>query len=309
MSAQNSPHLLGLLQRASRTFAVAIPLLPRPLSDEVTIAYLLFRIADTFEDAARWSRAERLEGLRELARWVSAPERGADENILARWLAKPPCDHEGYLELVRCTPAVLASLAALAPRSRAIVTEHASRTVEGMSRFVARTQDETGLFLRDLSDLREYCYVVAGIVGELLTALFLAAFPELDAVQGVLERHAPAFGEGLQLVNVLKDREEDERGGRHYVPSGVSLSLLFDLARADLDQATAYVLALQEAGVPRGVVAFTAFPVLLARETLDISERQGPGAKVTRDRVAALVSAMDHAIDKGRPVLGAASQS
>ena len=37
-----------LLVRTSRTFALAIPLLPEPLRREVGVAYLLFRIADTF---------------------------------------------------------------------------------------------------------------------------------------------------------------------------------------------------------------------------------------------------------------------
>ena len=42
--------LHDLLERTSRTFALAIPLLPGPLDRAVTVSYLLFRIADTFED-------------------------------------------------------------------------------------------------------------------------------------------------------------------------------------------------------------------------------------------------------------------
>ena len=40
------------LVKTSRTFALAIPLLPQPTARQVTVAYLLFRIADTFEDAS-----------------------------------------------------------------------------------------------------------------------------------------------------------------------------------------------------------------------------------------------------------------
>src|SRR5580658_3414801 len=46
-----------LLLHTSRTFALAIPQLPEPLRREVGVAYLLFRIADTFEDATRWPRS------------------------------------------------------------------------------------------------------------------------------------------------------------------------------------------------------------------------------------------------------------
>jgi phytoene/squalene synthetase len=38
-------------------FALAIPLLPEPTRNRVGIAYLLFRIADTFEDAVLISSA------------------------------------------------------------------------------------------------------------------------------------------------------------------------------------------------------------------------------------------------------------
>ena len=43
--------LQALLGETSRTFALAIPRLPEPRMTEVTVAYLLFRIADTFKDA------------------------------------------------------------------------------------------------------------------------------------------------------------------------------------------------------------------------------------------------------------------
>ena len=40
-----------LLENTSRTFALSIPVLPEPTRRQVMIAYLLFRIADTFTDS------------------------------------------------------------------------------------------------------------------------------------------------------------------------------------------------------------------------------------------------------------------
>ena len=40
--------LHALLQKTSRTFALTIPMLPQPLRTEIGVAYLLFRIIDTF---------------------------------------------------------------------------------------------------------------------------------------------------------------------------------------------------------------------------------------------------------------------
>ena len=62
-----------LLIATSRTFALSIPLLPEPTRREVTLAYLLFRIADTFEDAPSWPRAARIEALERFGRLLEQP--------------------------------------------------------------------------------------------------------------------------------------------------------------------------------------------------------------------------------------------
>jgi farnesyl-diphosphate farnesyltransferase len=295
--------LNDLLQRTSRTFAIAIPLLPEPLREEVATAYLLFRIADTFEDATMWTRQERLSALREWEMALDSAEPEMDTGMVTRWLAKPPCEHAGYLELLGCAPNVLASLARMGRKSRAIVAAHTLRTVDGMAGFVARSADDGELRLRDFEDLRAYCYVVAGIVGELLTALFLNESPALESVRPTLERHSASFAEGLQLVNILKDSADDERAGRRYLPPTVRRGEVFEWARRDLDSAVAYVLAMQAAAAPRGVVAFAALPVLLAGETLDLTRREGPGAKLGRDRVGQLLVKMNDALEAGEPAL------
>ena len=55
--------LEGLLAGSSRTFALAIPLLPEPTRQEVTIAYPRFRIAGTLEDVADWPPGRRIQAL------------------------------------------------------------------------------------------------------------------------------------------------------------------------------------------------------------------------------------------------------
>ncbi|MEO1513170.1 MAG: squalene/phytoene synthase family protein, partial [Planctomycetota bacterium] len=62
-AALGTAQLDALLQGSSRTFALSIPLMPEPVRRQTTIAYLLFRIADTFEDEPAWSTEEKLAGL------------------------------------------------------------------------------------------------------------------------------------------------------------------------------------------------------------------------------------------------------
>ena len=292
-----------LLLLTSRTFALAIPELPEPLRREVGVAYLLFRIADTFEDATRWPRADRLSGLAAFDGLLGAPALDEARALAADWVEARPCDHEGYLELLGATPGVLGELSAIKPARRAAIVRHTLRTSAGMASFVSSGDEEGNLRLATLGDLQHYCYIVAGIVGELLTDLFLDFSPSLEPARQPLLERAAAFGEGLQLVNILKDADSDAHHGRVYLPPDLDRRAILRIARADLDRAAEYVLALQRGGAPRGVVGFTALPVLLARATLDLVEQAGPGRSIRRDEVASLVAGLQRALDDGAPAL------
>jgi farnesyl-diphosphate farnesyltransferase len=292
-----------LLEETSRTFALAIPLLEEPTRRQVTLAYLLFRIADTFEDAETWPRARRLGALAEFADLLDRPETAAVRAAADGWLSEPPCEHPGYLRLLAAAPGVFAAFQALDDRAREAIRVHTRRTAEGMASFVDRGSPGGRLELSSLDDLVAYCYVVAGIVGEMLTELFLLAGPSVAPAADFLRRRAARFGEALQLVNILKDSAGDAVQGRRYLPADVDRGQVFDLARRDLETAAAYVRTLQRNDAPRGVVAFTALPVLLARATLDQVERRGPGAKLSRPAVYALAAKLKAALAAGRPAV------
>lgn len=291
-----TPDLEALLVRTSRTFALSIPRLPAPLREQVTVAYLLFRVADTLEDAFRWERTRRLAALDAFAALLRGE---ADASTLAAsWREAPPCDHAGYLELLEAFPALVEAFSRIEPRAREAIARHALRTAEGMRAFTARADANGGLQLRDLADLRAYCYAVAGIVGELLTELFLLAEP-VEAAAPALRAEAVAFGEGLQLVNIVKDAADDASEGRSFLPPGLQREAVLALARKNLVRARAYVRALQQAGASNGVVAFCALPVALAFSTLDRVERDGPGAKIDRAAVTTIAASVDAAIAAG----------
>ncbi|HVS62892.1 MAG TPA: squalene/phytoene synthase family protein [Thermoanaerobaculia bacterium] len=273
-----------LLLKTSRTFALSIPLLEEPVRRQVTIAYLMFRIADTFEDAAVWTREERIRGLEKLGELL-AGERTDVGEVARDWVARRPTEHEGYLELLSETPAVFAELASFDEPARRAIEHHTGRTVAGMARVVAGADDDGRLRLESLDELQEYCYIVAGIVGELLTDLFLLADPVLESVAARLRERAGIFGEALQLVNIVKDAADDREEGRRFLPRSLERERVFELARADLEVAQAYTEAIRSVGGSAGIVAFTTLPVRLAWAALEEVERRGPGAKVGRVEV------------------------
>ncbi len=295
--------LQELLVKTSRTFALAIPQLPQPTRREVTIAYLLFRIADTLEDASvLWTQSQQLAALDDFDRLMLEPRLERAEELAEIWRRDPPSDHAGYAELLAETPFVIESFLELSPQAQESIAAHSRNTARLMADFVTKTSGGV-LRLEDIDDLRQYCYAVAGIVGEMLTDLFLLGSDKLTPVADYLRARAVAFGEGLQLVNILKDSDSDAVEGRNYLPEGVSRDDVFALARSDLEAATEYSLTIQQAGGPDGVVAFTALPVELAWATLDKVEREGPGSKITRDEVFALYDSVHRAIAAGRPVM------
>ncbi len=275
-----------LLQRTSRTFGLAIPKLPEPTRSEVTIAYLLFRVADTLEDAARWSRAQRLQSLSDLRAIL---HRGNVDEARERgrlWAEAIPIADDGYLELLREFGTVLAAWSELREPSRELIREHCLRTVSAMSRFVELGAQRGELILRTVEELQAYCYGVAGIVGEMLTELFLLACPDLVTEATTLRSRAARFGEGLQLINILRDSLADAQERRFFLPEGVSAERLWELAEADLQAAEDYAEALQRGGALVGIVEFALLPIALAQATLDKMKTHGPGVKINRAEVA-----------------------
>ncbi len=298
------PRLEELLEKTSRTFALSIPVLPEPTRREVMIAYLLFRIADTFEDASHWSPEARIEALFEFRSLLQESSRSEAGRLAGKWVAAGISQHPGYRELIAHVPEVLEAFFGLSAEAVGKVRASVLRSAEGMAGYVGRTQRD-GLVLSDLQDLRTYCYFVAGVVGEMLTELFLLGRPELSGIAPMLRERAPVFGEALQLVNILKDSAGDAAEGRTYLPPSVSRAEVFALARRDLDTARAYIDALQSAAAPRGLLEFTALPVLLARASLDRIEKHGPGSKVSRPEVFLLTRKLKRALDRGEPAVPA----
>jgi farnesyl-diphosphate farnesyltransferase len=291
-----------LLRKTSRTFALAIPLLPEPTRTEVKIAYLLFRILDTFEDATHWVPSRRADALRDFVALLDAPNGDQARAMAEECLRHPPVDRADYLELLGEIPFVLEEFQLLQPEARRHISAHVARTARGMSGFIARINGSGTLQLDTVTHLRDYCYVVAGIVGEMLTELYLLGRPALASIADELRPRAPRFGEGLQLVNILKDAAPDAGEGRVYLPKRASLDEVFDIAEDDLRLAAIYTELLRGAGAPAGIVTFNALIMRLAVGTLGKLRHDGLGAKLTRLEVAAIIARVGQELDAGQPL-------
>jgi farnesyl-diphosphate farnesyltransferase len=290
-----------LLEKTSRTFALSIPVLPEPTRREVMIAYLLFRIADTFEDAAHWEPDARMRALADFNGLLREYSRENAERLSHDWVARRVAHHAGYQELMAEVAFVLDAFFALSPGAIEPIRSHVTRSADGMASIVSRTRHGR-LVLHSVRELQDYCYIVAGIVGEMLSELFLLDRPRLSGIGAFLRERAATFGEALQLVNILKDSAVDAEEGRRYLPAEVPTAEVFALARHDLGVAGEYIRALQSASAPRGLIEFTALPVQLAWAALERVEKHGPGSKVSRPEVFLITQRLKRALDRNEPV-------
>jgi len=132
-----------------------------------------------------------------------------------------------------------------------------------------------------------YTYFVAGCVGEFWTDVCLRRIPNFSRLD-TSELHAlgARFGQALQLVNIIRDREKDAELGRVYLPEEEVPAAIAD-ARASLDDAERYVRSLRRGRLRMA----SALPLLIARATLDLLEKNSsfpPAKKISRVRLYSL---------------------
>jgi len=220
-----------ILPFVSRTFALTIPQLPAALRTSVTNAYLLCRIADTIEDEPALSAAETQAFMQS---FIGVLGGRGDADPLARELAGRLS--ERTLPAERDLVANLGRVVAVTNSLKDSQRNAIHRCVELMCYGMPRFQDTASLRgLPRLPDLDDYCYYVAGVVGDMLTELFCDYSETIARSRAGLQSLAVSFAQGLQMTNILKDVWEDRAHGACWLPQevfsrhGIDLSQLVAL--------------------------------------------------------------------------------
>jgi farnesyl-diphosphate farnesyltransferase len=283
-----------MLDKVSRTFALNIKVLGKKLRRPILLAYIYMRIADTIEDDPDLSAKEKASLLKKFSQAVNSGN--ADEFINAlpqSWKLYEKADY------VLCNNAaiVVPLLSEYAEPIKKAVEEMCS----GMAEFAKRKELADGWFTIECeADLDRYCYFVAGLVGNMLTEIF--GHKELREL-------AVSFGLALQLVNIIKDVQEDSSRYVCFVPMeycrkhGINsvqdffshetpqekkdlvMGELIKKAEKHLQDAKNYIKAL-----PRHkhrVRLFCLWPSLMAADNLRVI-REG-GNKITRETVKKII--------------------
>lgn len=215
-----------ILQGVSRTFALTIPQLPEKLRCVVGNAYLLCRIADTIEDEATLSTEQKC---RFTDQFIQVVEGEKDAETFAQDLFPLLSDQtlEAERDLIQNTDRVIRITQNYNDQQK----KSLARCIRIMAKGMADYQEkETINGLQDQAAMDDYCYYVAGVVGEMLAELFCDYSEEINQHHDQLMDLSVSFGQGLQMTNILKDIWDDQQRGACWLPRETFLRHGFDLS-------------------------------------------------------------------------------
>ena len=291
VGADSSDLLTNLLRDVSRSFYLTLRILPGGIGRPIGLAYLLARATDTIADTGLIPVSERLDALDALRARILG-NRGVPLDFRRIVAAQDDGASPAERRLLGRIEEAISALQGMEPgdvaRIRSVLEVITGGQELDLHRFGSIPKGGLGA-LPDAAALDDYTYRVAGCVGEFWTRMCLAHLFRMGAEdEARMLRDGIRFGQGLQLVNILRDLPKDLANGRCYLPLdelariGMGPGDLRDpanerrlwpvyerwLVRAEehLDAGWAYTIAL-----PRGQVRMRlacAWPVLLGIRTL-----------------------------------------
>ena len=307
------------VESVSRTFALSIELLEEPVASWLCTGYLLCRGADTIEDESSLSPADRAALLEQYDAMLN-PETEVEvgEFVSAVAQHRPTGTSDDWAALAN-TDRAMRVFRSFDDSVQTSMRGRVREMTTGMAAFLRRHADTGGLRIDTVAELEEYCWYVAGTVGQLFTDLLPP-----DGGTDATDDDAFAFALLLQLVNIAKDvRVDYETEGNVYLPGewlaeeGVDHEAIGDPAASEglarvvervadhassyADGARRYLRELPEGQA--GVLEAATLPYLLALGTL--RELQGRSeavvaetttVKLDRAEVEALYGQMNRGI-------------
>lgn len=212
-----------LLKSVSRSFYLTIRFLPKEMRPAVALGYMLARATDSVADTASAPATERDAILALMAEVIAGK---ADEETQLDMLSKlrkeiaPAVSHPAEQRLLKDFGDCLQALATFDSVQQALIRKVLATIIQGQRwDLSAFSQHDT---VQNDDETRQYTYMVAGCVGEFWTELGYAVLQNRFCAperQEIMTQAGIRYGRGLQLINILRDMQEDAERGRHYLCS------------------------------------------------------------------------------------------
>jgi len=216
--------LRDILRAVSRSFYLTLRIAPPATRRTLGLAYLFCRAADTIADTALLQREDRLPQLGRYREQFLQPTIQWDRLFALSSRLNAEGGSAGERALLTRLSDCFHLLLALPPAERRLVRALVSMLTNGMAMDLTLFPGDSAGTARALPTLKEmdqYCYFVAGCVGEFWTRLHRLHYPAMAASGPEEEqcRLGVQFGKGLQMTNLLKDLAVDLSRGRCYIPA------------------------------------------------------------------------------------------
>ena len=212
-------YCIKTLPKVSRTFALNISVLKGNLHKSILIAYLFCRTIDTVEDASNLEARTKANLLLDFVSLLTNAENKT--TALNQWLENISIidGSAADLDLIKNIQRVFNVFESLQESHKQKVISSVCTMAQGMAYFQKKFNLEEITLLENADELEEYCYFVAGTVGEMLCDLFFLEVPSLStSSKETMRKTAISFGLGLQITNISKDIVVDRTRGWSYVP-------------------------------------------------------------------------------------------
>lgn len=267
-------------------------MLPATVRDQMGLAYLFARAADTIADTDLIGREQRLRYLNQFRmQFGSGLIARRDVQAIQAALIPHQADSAEQVLLQRLEDC-LSLYDRFDPEDQERIRWLMGVLPDGMAMDLTHFQGDSAQDLtafQTLDELDQYTYYVAGCVGEFWTRMVCAHCPSMsDWDVKKMSAIGVRFGKGLQLTNIVKDIARDLHRGRCYVPepllreAGLTpvdllnrenlpkfrpvLMRLIKMAMEHLDQGWMYTMALPRLEIRQRLACM--WPILLAGETL-----------------------------------------
>ena len=214
--------LRHVLKKVSRSFYLSLLILPSTVRQQVSLAYLFCRIADTIADTHFLPLHKRLEALGTFREQFLLTSPSLEQWHELQNAVLPYQGEEGERQLLFHLSDCFWILESFPSCDQQYIRELVLTLTHGMEMDLHHFPVETAAKVHALPNIHTldlYIYYVAGVVGEFWTKIHIAHLPALRHCNAdELCRLGINFGKGLQLTNILKDLAKDLHCGRCYLP-------------------------------------------------------------------------------------------
>lgn len=276
------------LKAVSRSFYLSIKFLPSAMRETIALGYLLARLTDTIADSGNIEPNRRLEHLQELQHCLAIDGSSEVSSLDLRQLADAT-PHQGEKTLLSLAPEIFAWFDRCSEIDQALVSGVLATILRGQIwdlEFFNQSHDGREVKVASEAQLLDYTYNVAGCVGEFWTEVAYHKLGERFAAESdknQLLLDGRSLGEGLQLINIIRDLYEDLPNGRGYLPHTLDdptpgIEHWLAHCTANLQRGREYIKKVRN----RRVRFATAMPCLLAEETVNAIRQAGSATVMTQ---------------------------